>query len=398
MKKLLFLALISIVFSSSFSQENTKHTIEIYGQVMTDIGYHFNQANPLYFDVLRPTQLPSYRNEYGTDGNIFYSVRQSSLGFRSFYDTKHGPLKATFAFDLFGVGPNVGQTTFHLLYAYVEWSRIGVGYTWSQFCDFDVYPDIVEYWGPVGLSLCKTTMIRYMPIQGKNYLSIALERPGATADRGIYRDRIELDNVEPKFSLPDITAEFRMTRDWGYVELAGVVRKIEWLDQDIDSVDFSGKAIGWGFNLSTNIKLGKKDVFKGLVITGEAIQNFMNDAPTDIGIKVDPNDPDKPVQLVPLPVTSFSAYLDHKWSDKFTSTIGFSAVYTGITSSHDPSAFKVGQYGSANLLYHPAKRITAGVELQWIRRVNNSDGWTATDSRIQFSFRYNFSEHLYAKK
>ncbi len=396
MKKLLLFALASLIFSSSFAQEKNKPIIDIYGQVMTDIGYHFNQVNPLYFDVLRPTQLPSYKNEYGTDGNIFYSVRQSSLGIRSHYDTKRGPLKAVFAFDLFGVGPNVGQTTFHLLYAYVEYWRVGVGYTWSQFCDFGIFPDIVEYWGPVGLSLCKTTMIRFMPMQGKNHLSIALERPGATADRGIYRDRIEFENVEPKFNLPDLTAEFRLTRDWGYVKLAGVVRKIEWLDQEIDSLDYSGKVMGWGFNLTSNIKLCKKDVLKVGVITGEGIQNFMNDAPTDVGIKVDPDNPDAPVKGVALPVTSFSVYLDHTWSDKFTSTIGFSAVYTGITNSHDPSAFKIGQYGSVNLLYHPIERITGGVEVQWIRRVNNSDGWETTDTRIQFSFRYSFGETIYA--
>jgi hypothetical protein len=399
MKKLLLFALISLLFSSSFAQENKKPVIEIYGQVMTDIGYHINQVNPLYFDVMRPTQLPSFKNEYGTDGNVFFSVRQSSLGIRSHYDTRKGyPLTAVFAFDLFGVGPNVGQTTFHLLYAYVEWWKVGVGYTWSQFTDFDVYPNIVEYWGPVGLSLCKTTMIKFMPLIGKNLLSIALESPGATADGGIYRDRIEFENVEEKFDLPDLTAEYRMTRNWGYVELTGVIRKIEWLDQAPDSLDYSGKATGWGFNLSTNLNLGKKDVFKGQVVIGEGIQNFMNDAPTDIGVVVDPENPNDPIKAVALPVKIFSAYLDHSWSNKLTSTIGFSAVYIGMTNGNKPSDFKIGQYSSVNLLYHPTDRITMGGEVQWIRRVNNSDAWEVTDTRIQLSFRYSFGESLSVRR
>ena len=398
MRKVLFFALVWLIFSSTYAQDNKKPVVEIYGQIMTDFGYHIAQVNPLYFDVMRPTQLPSYKNEYGADGNMFFSVRQSMLGFKTFYDTKKGPVEATFAFDLFGMGPSVGQTTFHLLYAYVDWWRLGVGYTWSQFCDFDVYPDIIEYWGPVGLSLCRTTLVKFMPIKGENYLSIALESPGATADKGIYRDRIEFENVVPRFNLPDLTAEFRMTRDWGYVELAGVVRKIEWIDQDVDSLDLSGKALGWGLNLSTNLKLGKKTVFKGLVITGEGIQNFMNDAPTDIGIRVDPNDPNSPVKGVALPVTSFSAYFDHTWNEKFTSTIGYSAVYAGTTNATDPSDFKVGQYGSANLLYQPAGRITTGIEVQWIKRINNSDGWEATNTRINLTLRYNFDEFLLARK
>ncbi|MBK6964308.1 MAG: hypothetical protein IPH20_10290 [Bacteroidales bacterium] len=74
---------------------------------------------------------------------------------------------------------------------------------------------MVEYWGPVGMSLCKNVQIRFIPIQGRDRLAIALERPGASADQGIYRDRIELADVKPKFNLPDISAEFRITRDWG---------------------------------------------------------------------------------------------------------------------------------------------------------------------------------------
>jgi hypothetical protein len=88
MKKILFFALACLMFSSSYTQDNKKPIIEIYGQVMTDFGFHVNQVNPLYFDVMRPTQLPSYKNECGADGNLFFSVRQSMLGFKTFYDTK----------------------------------------------------------------------------------------------------------------------------------------------------------------------------------------------------------------------------------------------------------------------------------------------------------------------
>jgi hypothetical protein len=35
-----------------------------------------------------------------------------------------------------------------------------------------------------------------------------------------------------------------------------------------------------------------------------------------------------------------------------------------------------------------------GPELQWGRRENFRDGWTADDFRVQFSFKYNFSYSL----
>lgn len=394
MKNTLVLIFTTVVTLAAFSQERTEPELLLQGQLMTDAGYNFNQIQPDFYDVMRPTQLPAYKNQYGTDGNVFFGVRQSMMGMRLFVPTSRGELKARFAFDMFGVGPNVGQTTFHMLYAWVEWHKFGVGYTWSQFCDFDVYPNIVEYWGPTGLSLCKTVMVSYIPFQGANRLSVALERPGATADQGVYRDRIELEDVAPKFSLPDLTAEFRMTREWGYVELAGVLRRIKWVDQGTDAYDFSGEAIGWGLNLSSRLNMGKKMAFKGLVITGQAIQNLMNDAPTDIGIQNNFSDTITPLKGVPLPLLSFSAYFDHYWNQKFSSSAGYSAIFTGNSDAQEADAFRQGHYASVNLLYYPVEHLTAGLELQWIKRYNYNDGWSSSATKIQFSLRYSFSYSL----
>jgi hypothetical protein len=46
-----------------------------------------------------------------------------------------------------------------------------------------------------------------MPIQGDTRLTIALERPGASADQGVYSNRIELSGVSGHFPLPDLSAE-----------------------------------------------------------------------------------------------------------------------------------------------------------------------------------------------
>jgi hypothetical protein len=394
MKELILALTCCLFFINLFSQEAKKTTFEISGQVMTDVGYDFNQVNPLYFDVMRPTQLPAYANEYGTDGNVFFSVRQSMLGFKSFTQTRYGELMTRFSFDLFGVGTNAGQTTFHMLYAYAELGMLGVGHNWSLFCDFDGFPNIVEYWGPSGMSLCKNVQIRFIPLKGDNRLAFALERPGGSADEGIYRDRIELTDVKPKFSLPDFSGEFRMTRSWGYAELAGIVRKIEWVDQGNQPYDLSGKAIGWGFNLSTNLKLGAKDLFLGQLIYGQGIQNYMNDAPTDIGIQNDFGNVNAPIKGVALPVLGFSTYLNHQWNEKFSSSLGYSEINTSNSDGQHPDAFRNGKYASTNLLYYPVSNMMAGVELQWIHRENYDDGWTSAATKIQISFRYNFKQQF----
>ena len=392
MKRILTSITCILILLNAFGQEKEKTRYDFYGQIMTDVGYNTGQVHPDYFDVMRPTQLPAWENQYGTDGNLSFGVRQSRLGFKSYIPTKLGELQTRFEFDLFGLGKNAGQTAFHLLYAYAELGMFGAGHHWSLFSDIDGFPNTLEYWGPVGMSLCKNVQFRFIPIQGNTRLAIALERPGASADEGIYADRIELDDVKPHFNLPDLTVEFRQTRDWGYVELAGVLRKIEWIDLGTDQYDLSGKAIGWGFNLSSNLKLSENNLFRGQTVFGQGIENLMNDAPTDIGIENNFTNPVSPVKGVALPVSGFTIYIDHRWNEKFTSSAGISAVKIQNSNAQAENAFRSGKYASINLLYSPVPNLLAGAEIIWINRQNFNDGWSSSSTKIQVSVKYSFAE------
>jgi len=384
----------TLFFILSFSiqtkaQEEKK--MEIYGFIMMDAGYNFNQSDPDWFDVMRPTKLPAFENEFGTDGNVYYSVRQTRLGFKTSFPTQLGELKTQFEYEMFGTGADAGQTTFRLRHAYAELGKFGVGQYWSPFMDIDIFPNSVEYWGPNGMVLFRNVQFRYMPIQGDTRLTIALERPGRSADQGVYEGRIELENVEGRFPLPDLSAEYRQALPFGYVELAGMLRRIEWEDLNEDEFELSGGATGWGLNLTTNINIGENDVFRGGVVYGEGIQNYMNDAPVDIGIRNNFSDPVSPVEGVALPMIGLSAFLDHTWSDKFSTSVGYSMLDIENSDAQTDDSYKKGQYALINLLYYPAENFLAGFEYQWGHRENFRDGWNTSVSRIQFSFKYNFS-------
>jgi hypothetical protein len=367
-------------------------SMEIYGFALTDVIYDFKQMDPKWFDVPRPTKLPAYKDQFGPDGQIYFSVRQSRFGIKGYTPTPLGTLTTMFEFDLFGSGANTGQTTFHLRYAYGELGKFGVGQTWSPFVDEDVFPNDLEYWGPNGMANIRNLQIRYMPIQGDTKLTIALEKPGATADEGVYSDRIELKSVKPHFTLPDLTAEYRYGRSWGYVELAGVLRQLKWKDLDTTGPDLSGKKTGWGFNLSSKVKLFQQDALHLQLLYGKGIENYVRDAPADVGIKTTGTNSGEGVAL---PVTGFVGFYDHYWSNKFSSTIGYSFVKINNSNGQDSSAFKMGEYALGDLIYTPSKNVIFEIELQYLDRKNFSDGWTATDPRIQFSFRFNFSQKFY---
>lgn len=371
-------------------EEKAGTEMTIYGHAMLDIGYQTGQSDPDWFDVLRPTKLPSYEGQYGSDGNFFAGVRQSRLGVRTTTPTSLGDLKTLFEFELFGTGADAGQTTFRLRHAYGELGQFGAGQTWSPFMDIDVFPNSIEYWGPNAMVFFRNVQLRWMPIQGDTRLTFAIERPGASADQGIYSDRIELDGISARFPLPDFSGEFRWGQEWGYLEIAGMLRRIEWDDNLEDQFNLAGEATGWGLNLSTNIHIAEH-VFRGQFVFGEGIQNYMNDAPSDIGIVNNFRNPVRPIEGKPLPMWGLVAFLDLNWSEDLTSTLGYSILEIDNTDGQAPDAFKRGEYALANVLFHPLDNLFFGPEIQWGRRTNNTDGFSSDDVRVQFSIKYNFA-------
>jgi hypothetical protein len=281
-----------------------------------------------------------------------------------------------------------------LRHAYGELGQIGAGQTWSPFMDPDVFPNSIEYWGPTGMVFFRNVQLRWMPIQGKNALTLALERPGASADQGVYADRIQLENVKGRFPMLDVSGAYKMTRSKGYFKVAGIVRQMKWDDVVNDPIDLSGGDTGWGINLSSNWTPRQGDTIRLQYVFGEGIQNYMNDSPVDVGVLANPQNPIAPVIGKAIPITAWLAFLDHSWNPKYSTTVGYSYQDNDNTSGQSPDSFKVGHYALGNLLYYPVPNVMFGGELQWGRRENFTDGYTTDGLKVQFSFKYNFSWKL----
>lgn len=380
-------------------EEGQRKVMDLYGFIMMDAGYNFDQIHPDWFDVVRPTKLPTFKNQYGTDGNFYFSVRQTRFGVKNYFQTPLGELFTQFEFEMFGTGVDAGQTTIRLRHAYGELGKFGAGQYWSPFMDIDVFPNTVEYWGPTGMAFFRNVQVRFMPIKGDTRLTIALERPGASADQGVYAERLDTAqdiSLNPRFPVPDLSAEYRRAFGFGYIELAGIVRRMEWEDANPAGRNPDGDATGWGVNLSTNVKLGSKATFRGSVLYGEGVQNYMNDAPVDVGIK--DNGGAAPAEGVALPVTGVSAFVDINWSERFSSALGYSFIDIDNSNAQEASAFKKGQYAIGNLMYYPVKNTMMGIEFQWGDRENFADDFNPSIFKIQFSAKYNFAEAFYKKR
>jgi hypothetical protein len=261
--------------------------------------------------------------------------------------------------------------------------------------DIDVFPNSIEYWGPNGMVFFRNVQVRWMPIKGDTFLTIALERPGASGDGGEFEDRVEIENLDGRFPYPDLSAEYRMGgEDWGYLEFAGIVRYMEWDDTLPDQFDLDGDDWGWGVNVTTNLKFGDDErphVIRAGAVYGEGIQNYMNDATVDVGARTNFGDPRRPIVGEAIPMFGGSAFIDFNWSERASSTIGYSTLINDNTNAQLASSFEKGDYALANIMFYPVKNVMLGPEIQWGRRENNSDGFSSEDYRIQFSAKYNFS-------
>ena len=380
---------------TSSDEPKGESTFTVYGFAMLDAGYQFKQADPNWFDTVRPVKLPAFKDQFAPNGNFYTSVRQSRFGVKSSTPTKYGDLTTKFEFELFGTGGDAGQTTFRLRHAYGELGHFGAGQNWSTFVDPDVFPNTNEYWGPNGIAWYRNVQFRWMPLKGKNSITIAAERPGASADLGKAADRIELQGVKPRFPLPDLTANVRFDRDWGHFQAAMVVREIKWVDTVNDNFDLGGRATGAGVGLTSNVNFGKKDVGKFSFVYGTGVENYMNDAPVDIGIaRTNSTNPRTPIKGVALPVLGVMAYLDHTWNKRFSSSIGYSMLNISNSDGQTPDAFRRGHYASGNILFYPVDNVMIGSEVIWGRRENFLNGFKSDDIHLQFSFKYNFSKEF----
>jgi DcaP outer membrane protein len=390
----------ALLASVSAVAEDSGRSFEIYGfaqaDYIQDIG---GRLDPDWDDAFRPSKI-CFDDACGEDGQASISVKQSRFGVKGTMPTGEGsaPLSFKFEFDLFGTGADAGQTTFRLRHAYGEWRQILAGQTNSLFMDIDVFPNTIDYWGPSGMVFYRNVQIRWTPYRTEsNHFAIAIERPGNDIDAGNLRliegfENLQVQNDE---TLPDLTAQFRHDGDWGHVQVAGILRKVGFEVRESSADAWrTGSEPGWGINLGSSINTFGKDKVLLQVVYGEGIASYMNDGGMDLApTAVFDENAVTDVEAEAVPLTGVVAYYDHYWSDRWSSSIGYSYTEVDNTNFQDPGTFHKGEYASGNLLFYPADNLMIGGEVLYGSRTNN-DGQDGDAMRFQFTVKYNFGVTL----
>ena len=372
------------------------HNLELYGFIQVDAIQDFKRVNPDWEATLRPSRIPTTEGEFGSDGQSIFSVRQSRLGTKATGTLAGKPYEAKLEFDLYGTGDDAGQTTMRVRHVYASWGPFLIGQTNSLFMDSDLFPNVVDYWGPTGMVFLRTPQIRWTFLNRNGWkAAVALEHASNDIDTGNLRliDEDIASNIQSDEKMPDLTAQVRYEGKWGHVQLSGILRRLGYETLGTEDNEPDGHKTGWGVNLGTSFNVSLATLRLGAVY-GRGIASYMNDGGMDFGPNVDVVQQPGSIVVVPsaeaVKLFGMTSYVDLNWSKQWTSSLGYSMVKVDNTSFQTATAFNKGQYASANLLWHPADNVFTGGELLWGKRTDN-DGDTGKDLRFQYTFHWGFS-------
>jgi hypothetical protein len=380
--------------------EEPTRSFEIYGFAQTDWIQDTKRVDPNWQDAFRPSKIAAPEGEFGTNGQSDISVKQSRFGVKGTLPTGDHtpPVNFKFEFDLFGTGVDAGQTTFRLRHFYGEWGQLLAGQTHSLFMDIDVFPNVIDYWGPSGLVFLRLPQLRWTAYRTANdVIAVALERPGNDIDPGNIRlvQGYDQATVNPDQTVPDLTGQFRHDDTWGHFQISAILRRVGY-EYSLAGEPFQKSSqTGWGVNLAGALKTIGKDQLLLQVVHGDGIASYMNDGGMDAAPNAAPSgNPAVPtISGEAVPLTGVVAYYDHYWNSMWSSSIGYSFTQVSNTNFQNPTTFHKGQYASVNLLAYPADKVMIGGEVMWGKLTNN-DGTTGDDVRFQFSVKYNFGTKL----
>jgi hypothetical protein len=325
-----------------------KPSMNVYGFVQADAIYDFKRVDPDWEDTLRVTTIPTQSGAYGNDGDFVFSVRQSRLGVKGDY----GPdITYKLEGELFGVGGDQGQTTLRVRHAWATYKDFGMGQTWSNFMDIDIFPNTIDYWGPTGMVFYRNQQARYTFPMGDDEFSMSLENPDTALTVGQFRDVNDcgIPNAPPDCAsvdstaeevfqsysdVPDLTGRYRQNGDFGHFQVAGIARKLGYERLDNGDKDYE---VGWGVNTSTGLKTWGADMLKLQLAYGEGIGNYMNDG----GLDIAPDSADIfAANAETVPTLGISTYYDHFWNDQWATSVGWSMIDLDTSDGQESTEFK----------------------------------------------------------
>ena len=236
-----------------------KPTFEVYGFAQVDLIQDFQRVRPDWNATLRPTRIPTVEGLYGANGESILSARQTRLGVRGSLPAGEYDLFARIEFDFFGLGEGqAGRRRTEHAPAAPGLRLVGPGARRPHRQPLHGRRLLAHHHRLLGPGRDGLLPERPDPLHALHRRAHLRGRPGAARHRPGSHRRLagsrRPTTLAPRSLLPDLTAQYRLTQGWGYLQLSGILR---WLGYDTPgaAVQTKGDAIGWGLHASSQVKL-----------------------------------------------------------------------------------------------------------------------------------------------
>jgi hypothetical protein len=384
---------------------NTKY--RWYGFVRLDGIYDFDPIASTDSFVTATIPVPQ-----GEGQNTVLTPRYTRLGFDTSTELSFSDwdVNTRIEMDFFNGNTSgvFGSFPIRLRFAWVEYGPLLVGQAASVFMDYDVFPNVLDYQGPNGMILMRQPLARLkFPVLGEsNTMSLGVEQPYSDIQweeaggfvvnpgTGIITNPTADRNEQ---EMPDFTGNLRHDGDFGHVQLAGIVRRLSFIDEGVAEYNETGHGVNltgtwhpyaWITGVSPKDRCAgpcAKSRFIGQYAEGTGINRYFQD-PNGLGL-----------DAVFTPATGFQtidsdgwfvAY-EHWWASNWASVLSYGEMNVDVPDFMPGATYNHGEYASANLIWLPFERMGVGLEFLYGER-ENLDNQAGQAHRIQTALQYRF--------
>lgn len=341
----------------------TATRMKVGGYVKFDLIHDFNPiGSPDYFDV---STIP-------TDGSKGENTHMHAKETRAFVDfrspSKVGELRAYVEGDFYGT-----NGAFRLRHVFVEINngKWLAGQWWSNFMDENIIPPTLDFEKPAAYAFARHAMLRWKhALSSDAYFAIAVEEPSTRAQTPAESGKFESP-------LPDLTARYRITKEWGHLQLSGFVAQLRYrfIAGGTDNVSL------FGGNLSGQLNFLANDKFIYQIVYGPGVGRFRG----GLGAGLDGNG-----DLEPISDIGVTAGIQHFWSDNLSSLMVYNQGSNDTTEGQPQTDVSRINYMALNLVWHFADNAFVGIEYSRGTREDINEEY-GTANRIQFSVKYSFN-------
>lgn len=350
----------------------SKYQIRFLGSIRANAYYDFNGMKST--EGFLPYDIPVGEEKIEGLSSVYIGARQSRLGIEGEANTRVGHIITYMEVDF----ASSTSSLWRLRHAYAEWNFLKIGYTWTTFMDNASLPRTVDFEGPNSSLSKRNGLVRYERIFGeRSIMGISLEAPQSD----YYNPADSVLTDKSKQSNFDIAGRYKYYNRWGHVQVAGILRRIDYLYQDQMDILY-----GWGILISAVINLNPKNIIYSQYSFGESIANYyVGFSNRQLDAIYDPESGRMTQKFIQGGFTSFTHIFNPKW--RFSATGGLSFLKgLGFESS---DSFRSSQYFAANIFFYPIETINMGIELTTGSRTN-LDNQTGRATRVSILGSFSF--------